>query len=328
MKNKTFDQSGRSAAAPIKNTPSAKELAELYLTTREDFFSLDLEEVTNGWSLNYIFDFLYYIRNIDLFDDIIEWLAECWKSKHQYYNSYDKVSDNDLELNYIDFKAKLQFIKAKLLERFESEKHTEELRAKMLAGYRRNTTKTQVRKESQPEINTKTQQPVFVPALEDETDYHIELSSLRKDIQKKILVSQTIFNVYVNQLNTDIWPLTVSTNRGKYCDPLRFLSIKHEIFSENMEREDFDYLLHEVVVELKDQPSLMSSMGRCSLTSSQKMKSSLACYDSPLKNHRDKVWQLIKDCEPLEEGLQPVCDAMTDEALATKQQIYKERQLG
>lgn len=325
MKNKTFNRSGRSAAAPIKNTPSAKELAELYLTTREDFFSLDLEEVTNGWSLNYIFDFLYYIRNIDLFDDIIEWLAECWKSKHQYYNSYDKVSDNDLELNYIDFKARLQFIKAKLLERFESEKHTEELRAKMLAGYRRNTTKTQVQKESQPEINTKTQQPVFVPALEDETDYHIELSSLRKDIQNKILVSQTIFNVYVNQLNTDIWPLTVSTNRGKYCDPLRFLSIKHEIFSENMEREDFDYLLHEVVVELKDQPSLMSSMGRCSLTSSQKMKSSLACYDSPLKKHRDKVWQLIKDCEPLEEGLQPVCEAMTDEALSSKQQVYMER---
>lgn len=324
MKNKTFDQSGRSAAAPIKNTPSAKELAELYLTTREDFFSLDLEEVTNGWSLNYIFDFLYYIRNIDLFDDIIEWLAECWKSKHQYYNSYDKVSDNDLELNYIDFKAKLQFIKAKLLERFESEKHTEELRAKMLAGYRRNTTKTQVRKESQPEINTKTQQPVFVPALEDETDYHIELSSLREDIQNKILVSQTIFNVYVNQLNTDIWPLTVSTNRGKYCDPLRFLSIKHEIFSENMEREDFDYLLHEVVVELKDQPSLMSSMGRCSLTSSQKMKSSLFYYDSPVEKQQEKVWQLIKDCEPLEEGLQPVYDAMETEGLKAKSEVYQE----
>lgn len=105
MDNNPLNQHGGSVAAPTKITYSAQELAELYITTREDFLGLDLEVATRNWNLNYIYDFLYYIRNVDLFDNIIEWLALCWKSKHQYYTSYDKVSDNDLELNYTNFKG-------------------------------------------------------------------------------------------------------------------------------------------------------------------------------------------------------------------------------
>jgi hypothetical protein len=68
----------------------------------------------------------------------------------------------------------------------------------------------------------------------------------------------------------------------------------------------------------------MSSIGRSKLTSSQKIKRSLACYDSPVKKHRDEVWQLIEDCKPLEEGLQPVYDAMKTEALIAQSEVYQE----
>ena len=90
-----------------------------------------------------------------------------------------------------------------------------------------------------------------------------------------------------------------------------------------MEREDFNTLLHWVVVDLKDEPSLVSSMGRYSLTSSQKIKRSLVYYDSPVRKQQEKVWQLIKDCEPLEEGLQPVYDAMEAEALMAKSEVLQ-----
>ena len=83
-----------------------------------------------------------------------------------------------------------------------------------------------------------------------------------------------------------------------------------------MEREDFDLLLHKIVYDLKKQPSLVSSMGRCKFTATKKIKHSLACYDSPIKEHQEQVWQLINDCEPLKDGLQPVCDAMKNEKLA------------
>lgn len=323
MDNKPLNQHGGSVAAPTKITYSAQELAELYFTSREDFLGLDLEHVTCNWSDKFIYEFLYHIRDVNLFDDIIEWMILCWKSKRQYYKTFDRVTDKDLFFACSEFEERLRLIKVKLIECFESERHYEELRAKMLAEYKQNSINTTPLELTKPAVETIIPQSVFTPQSTSNNEYHIDLTSLPENIQNKILVSQNVFDVYVNQLNTDVWPLTVSSNRGRYCDPLRFLSIKHEIVSKNMEREDFDTLLHQVVFELKGQPSLMSSMGRYSLTSSQKIKSSLAYYDSPVKNHQEKVWQLIKDCAPLEEGLQPVYDAMEAEALMAKSEVLQ-----
>ena len=68
----------------------------------------------------------------------------------------------------------------------------------------------------------------------------------------------------------------------------------------------------------------MSSMGRSKLTASQKISRSLAYYDSPLKEHQEKVWQLVNDCEPLEEGLQPVYDAMENERIPINSELLVE----
>ena len=180
-----------------------------------------------------------------------------------------------------------------------------------------------VLEDATPNAKTTTKPSKVNQELASDNDYHVELSSLPESIRNKILVSQEVFDVFVKQLNIDIWN-TILTNKGKYCDPLRFLCIKHNIVSQNMEREDFDDFLHLVIRVLKNEPSLMSSIGRSKLTSSQKIKRSLACYDSPVKNHRDEVWQLIEDCKPLEEGLQPVYDAMKAEALVAQSEVYQE----
>lgn len=320
MNKETFKRSGRSAAAPTKITYSAQELAELYLTTREDFIGLDMEEVTNGWNLNYIFDFLYYIRNVDLYDDIIEWIALCWQTKHQYYNSYDKVSDNTLELNFINFKAQLQFIKAKLFERFKSEKHTEELRAKMLAGYRRNTINTTPKQvEVVPDIVTSTNPPVFPQKAAPNNDYHVDIASLPESIRMKVLISQQVFDVFVRQLNDDIW-LTVTKDKTKLCGCLFFLCNFHHITSRNTEPEEFDLLLHHVVFALNGKGSIVSSIRRREETKKSNIERSYKCYACAdvNKNMEHEIYKLRNDCKLLIDGFSPILEAMDAEERAAK----------
>lgn len=139
--------------------------------------------------------------------------------------------------------------------------------------------------------------------------HHIKIDDLTDGVRSKILLSQEQFDVFVKQLNEDTW-LIVDGNRGLLCDCLRFVCIKHGIIASDTDRDTFDTLLHEVVKALENQPSLVSSMRRRNETAHNKIKRSLFCYDSPLKKHQDEVWQLVKDCKPIEESLQPVFEAM------------------
>ena len=57
------------------------------MKSRPDFLVMDMEEVTRDWNVNFIYDFLYHVRNISDIDLTIEWLAENWADKHQYYDT-------------------------------------------------------------------------------------------------------------------------------------------------------------------------------------------------------------------------------------------------
>ena len=151
------------------------------------------------------------------------------------------------------------------------------------------------------------------PSADDEPDdMTIMLDELPESLRKNILVSQRVFDVLVRQLNEDVW-LIVNGNKGKYCDLVRFLLIKHEVFAKTMNRDLYNDFLHHTIAVLKDTPSLMSSLGRRKETSDKNMDKSLCYYDSPVKRQQDEVWLLRKDCVPLEESLKPVFDAMTVE---------------
>ena len=150
-----------------------------------------------------------------------------------------------------------------------------------------------------------------VHSFKNESGNHskISLDSLPDSVRSKILLSQDVFDVFVKQLNDDTWSI-VNANKGSLCDALRFICIKRNIIARDTDRETFDSILHQIVFELKDTPSLLSSMKRRTDTSSNKLSRSIACYDSPIKRHQDEVWKLINDCKPLEESLQPVYEAM------------------
>lgn len=325
MSKDAFNLSGRGAAAPKKITYSAQDLAEMYMTSREDFLGLDMEEVTNGWNLNYIYDFLYYIRKVDLFDDIIEWITMCWQAKHQYYNSYDKVSDSDLELSYINFRAQLQIIKEKLKERFEAERHTEELRKRMLAGYKKNAVNTQRKQdEVKPITSTSTTPPVFTPKSETNIDYHIEISSLPETVRDKVLVSQQVFDVYVKQLNEDIW-LIVNKQKTLLCGCLFFLSNYYKITKRDTKADEFALILQHVILALKDEGSVESSIRRRKETKEKNIDRSYKCYACAdvNKNMEQEIYKLRNDCKLLLDGFSPVLEAMEAEERAAKETHYQ-----
>jgi hypothetical protein len=312
-----------SAAAP-QISYSAKELAEMYMASRVDFMGLDLEVVTLNWNLNFIYDFLYCVRDIEAIDSISQWLVYSWVDKHHLEDTYDNQNNKELNEECSRFAAALKDIKRKLLQRFENERNKQSLVAKMLEGYHHNKmTTTTAKKASAPSESIHTNSPEFTQqtltkSQDGDTPSPILIENLPKNVQKIILVSQSVFDVFVKQLNEDAW-LIVEQEKGKYCDALRFLCNFYHITSRDTSREEFDDLLHAVVEAVKGKGSLVSSMGRCKYTTTKTISSSYKYYASPVHEHRKKIWQLINDCEPLEESLKPVIEAMKQEEMAATQ---------
>lgn len=327
MQDKILSYSGEpdsSAASSYQHTYSALELGEMMNQQPLDLLKLDIGYQTRWFDCDYIEEILSYVRNEADMKMLMTLIVQDWRAKTA--GRHPRVAYRDAEtknnIPYVeDLEKKLDDICTRLLADREQIQQTSLFRRQFMEMYSGSTQSVGL-KDAIPNIKTATNPPQFIPEEDSNSNYHTEISSLPESIRNKILVSQQVFDVFVEQLNTDIWN-TILTNKGKYCDPLRFLCIKHEIVSSNMEREDFDILLHEVVGVLKNEPSLMSSMGRSKLTSSQKISRSLACYDSPIPRHKNEIWQLINDCKPLEEGLQPVYDAMKNEKLVAKSEAYQ-----
>ena len=246
MDRKTFNQSGRSAAAPIKNTPSAQELAEMFMTSRHDFLGLEMEDVTNEWNLNYIFDFLYYIRDEKQIDSAIAWLDLSWEEKHHVYDSYTNVSDVELDKRKSEFSAQLQFIKAKLMERFEYEKHKKELKAQMLLGFSASTFSKQ---QDEPNIEEVTQTDV--------PEYHIE--DLTKDSQNILLIEDDeIFSQLTEISRNEIWPW-IKKNRLKSANAVRFVFRYLGFIARKCSVLKFTNLFNQMVPDANLKPDTVSS---------------------------------------------------------------------
>lgn len=311
-------------AAASEKTYSTEELARLYKIARADFLGLDFGVVTLNWNYNFIYDFLYHIRDIKHIDLAIEWLAVAWKDCHKYDYSYENVNNKELVEQCSQFVATLNDIRHVLIQRFENERNKQALIDKMLEGHCNvTTTSTEAEPVATCSEPVKTESPQFAEqtvlhGYDDGTPSQILIEDLPDDVKRCIVVPQSVFDIFVRQLNEDAW-LIVEQNKSKYCDALRFLCNYYHILSRGTSREVFDKLLHAVVQKLKDAPSLVSSMGRNKFTTTKTINSSYKYYESPVKTHREKIWSLINDCEVLEPSLQPVVKAMERLARAVSQ---------
>lgn len=287
---------------------SAEELARIYMKSRPYFLVMDMEEVTRGWNVNFIYDFLYYVRNISDIDLAIEWLAENWADTHQYYDTYNNLKDPKLVEEYRRFVLTLKDVKDSLLLRFEAEERKEALRVQMMMGYN-TTTSTEVM--SKENISQKkpdeTGSPHFEESIFSGLAEYRHIKDLPEDVQNILtFTDDETYTLFVNNMNEDTW-LKVSTNKGIYLDRLRFVCNKFEITAKNTDRKQFDKLLHHIIPNLGEIGNLESAMKK---QTDSNDKANYKYYDSPIFSHRSKCYELCKIGAELEECLTPVLEKL------------------
>lgn len=316
MKSKSSEnidnQSGGTAA---KISYSPEELAEVFMTSRPDFLILDLEEITLNWNSNYIFAFLKCIGNSEARGLVIEWMGKVWEDRNGFYSSYEaKVK---LSQDHAQFVKRLEAINHIVQEWLDKKEADEQLRLRMLQGYCPDVPSVNPQ-EPVVEEKTQTSAPEFTEptheAKQQPSPYSVKLEDLPENIRKKVLVSQQVFDVYVRQLNEDLW-LTVMTHKGKYCGCLFFLSNYNGITSRNTDAKEFAELMDCVVLELKGNGSIESSIRRRDETKEGNIQQSYKYYNlaEVNKNMEKKIFMLRNDCKVLLDGFQPVLDAMEEE---------------
>lgn len=275
------------------------------MESRPDFLGMDMEEATNHWNLNYIYEFLYHVRKLSDIDLALNWLAEKWADTNHLYNTYYNIKDPKLVEEHQRFVLSLKDIKDTLLCRFEAEERKEALRAQMLMGYN-TTTATEVMPKE--DVHQKKSDETDSPHFEESNssglpEYHIK--DLPEDVQRILtFADDETYTLFVNNMNEDTW-LKVCTNKGKYLDRLRFVCNKFEITAKNTDRKQFDKLLHCIIPNLGEIGNLESAMKKQTDSNDE---ANYKYYDSPVYSHRNKCSELCKIGAELEECLTPVLE--------------------
>lgn len=311
----------KSANFAFEQKYSAHELGDLMNKSPLALLDLDMGYQTNWYDCDFIEEAMSFIREEADMLMFMTLVVNNWRE--QTIQLHSRVAYRDPKTKesvpYVkDLELKLDEIHDRLLSDREQIKKVCAFREMFFKNY--SNSRDVNHKQSIPTPNIDSQKHMSsVRQLNVNAagqTFTIPLESLPEDIRSIILLNQSSFNVFVKQLNEDTWSI-VDSNRGLYCDALRFVCIKREIIARNTDRETFDRLLHLIVKALENQPSLLSSLKRRTDTSTNKISRSLKCYDSPIKSHQNEVWQLIKDCEPIETSLQPVYEAMETAAIST-----------
>ncbi len=287
---------------------SAYELGELMNKDPLALLDLDLGFQTRWYNCDFIEETMSFIRKEGDMLMFMTLVVNSWREqivKHHPRVAYRDTKTKQMIPFVEDLDIKLNDIYNRLMGEREQIKKTSAFREMFLKQYScpSNNPENSTIHIIEPNF---VQQPVG-PA--PDAQHEVLIEDLPEEIRSIILIDQTMFNVFVKQMNEDTWPI-VEAKKGTLCDALRFVCIKRHILAGNTDREIFDKFLHNIVKVLENEPSLVSSMKKRSDTSVNVIKRNIVFYDSPVKRHQEQVWQLRKDCEPIEESLQPVYEAM------------------
>ena len=284
----------------------AEELARIFMKSRKEFLCIDMEEATNHWNPNYIYEFLYQIRNISDINLAIQWLAEKWTDTYQLYNTYSNIKDPKLTEEHQHFVLTLKNIKELLCRRFEAEERKETLIAQMLMGYNVTTTTKGTSKANLPQ-NTSDETDSPHSEESDSSSLPEHIKDLPEDVRQILTFDDDeTYTLFVNNMNKDTW-LVVKNNKSKYLDRLRFVCNKYEITAKHTDRKQFDKLLHYIIPGLGEIGNLESAMKKQTDSNND---ANYRYYDSPLLSHRSKCYQLCQVGAELEECLSPVLEKL------------------
>ena len=287
-------------------TYSAEVLAKIYMKSRPNFLGMDMEEATNHWNLNFIYEFLYHVKIMLDIDLAIEWLAEKWADTHHLYETYTNIKDPKLVEKHQCFVLSLKDIKESLIRRFKAEERKEALRVQMLMGYNTITITEEISRDKTSEKKSdETVSPHFVESDSSGLPKYCHLKDLPEDVQNILTFDDDeTYTLFVQNMNEDTW-FKVSTNKGKYLDRLRFICNKFQITAKNTDRKQFDMLLHYIIPDLGEIGNLESAMKKQTDSNND---ANYKYYDSPLSSHRSKCYELCRVGAELEECLTPVLE--------------------
>ena len=286
---------------------SAEELARIFKESRPDFLGMDMEEATNHWNLNFIYELLYHVRIMSDIDHAIKWMAEMWADTHHLYETYTNVKDPKLVEEHRRFVLSLNDIKDSLISRYEAEERKETLRVQMLMGYNTTTITEELLKDN---MSGKKSDETNSSHFEESDssglpEYH--LKDLPEDVQGILTFDDDeTYTLFVKNMNEDTW-LKVSTNKGKYLDRLRFVCNKYEITAKHTDRKQFDKLLHYIIPNLGEVGNLESAMKKQTDSNND---ANYKYYDSPVSTQRGKCYELCRVGAELEECLSPVLEKL------------------
>ena len=273
-----------SAAITPPKTFSAEELAKMFMTSRPDFLGMDMELATRSWDDEFIYQFLYFVREQPLIDLALEWIETAWKKKYFPLDNYCLATSITRNSAKQAFHTKLGLLESAVTQRLEDEYKEAELMKKMVAGYAENETVSGA--------------AVATPKDNKQAEYH--LADLPNDVARQILIDDDeLFSEFVNTMKGAVsnW---IDKHHLQDWNVVRFVCRLRGVVTRKCSMAVFGKLLE--WMELGNQENNMKQRTDANDTNA------LIAYDDPA-NKNPKFWRLKKDGKQIESLLEDIINS-------------------
>lgn len=286
---------GSSATHPPNKRYSAKELTEVLKTSPKVFMMLDLKVQTNAWNLDYIFDFLYYIRDVKQIDFMIVWFTSQWTKDKGVHSSFTNASNKNLIQELRDFEDNLANVKQLVMEKIVQEEADKEL-LKQYEGLFGGVTVTS---SSVLGDRNQTDVPAFDnPQATEQPKYHLD--DLPEDVKNQFLISNdALYSDFVETVKGPVkeW---IDKHHKQDWNVVRFICRLRLIVARKCSMAIFGKFLEKIGLGNQE-----SNMKQRKDANNDKY---LEEYDDPKK--KQYFWQLKKDGDAIEKELQSIIDRL------------------
>lgn len=280
-------QSDSSAAITPPKTYSAKELAEMFMTSRPDFLGMDMEVATGGWDDEFIYQFLYFVREQPLISLALEWMETAWKKKYFPLDNYCLATSITRNTAKQAFHVKLGLVESAVVQRLEDEQKEAELMRKMMGGYAENATVSDEKAAAKKD--------------EEQAEYH--LTDLPDNVARQVLInSDVVFTEFVNTMKGPVSGWIKKRNLQDW-NVVRFICRLRGIVTRSCSMAVFAKLLE--WMDLGNQENNMKQR------TDANDKNALIAYEDPA-NKNQKLWRLKRDGKQVEELLEDIINSCAE----------------
>lgn len=285
--------------AVVKQQPSysAEELAEVLNTSPKTFMALDLRSQTNGWNLDYIYDFLYYIRDIEKIKLIVKMLISKWGRDMNVRGSFTNATDRTLIQKMHDFEDDMIRVEQLVFAKLEQEKADEQLFGQYELLFC-NPAETVSQPPLMGDVN-QTQIPAFETAeMSNAPQYHLD--DLPEDVRNSFLISNDkLYSEFVEIIKGPVkkW---IDGHHLKDWNVVRFICRLRGITIRKVSMNIFGLFLEKIGLENQ----LNNMKQRKDANNDERLND----YDDPRK--KQYFWQLKNDGDAIEKELQPIIEQL------------------